>query len=339
MHESRAVKRVPVKSCLYVFLSLWVSASACYADGASAQPQRNGPVPTRSPPATGPATGPEDWVRLYSGIAKMHGVAVTDAEVRSALADKGNESAFQSFESKIKAPLVDAPYAGLYLADIDNDGVNEYVLWSRNPVGAHNDSIVGVFRPQQGGAMVEVPVPVIGPSNLGPTFHATPFLGLDREGVTMRFIEDAGHFQLPEDARLARYLWKVNTVRLLDRVPIPTTAPPSSARTLPPVKCTVTLPSSTFVAGFDYSTMMGAVTADGAAGTRRFNVRAAPYNAISQLVFLGYGPGDQKPASESMTKMTSVVGRLVSYGDVLHLFLDGDYHPAVQAPTDGFVCQ
>jgi hypothetical protein len=40
-----------------------------------------------------------------------------------------------------------------------------------------------------------------------------------------------------------------------------------------------------------------------------------------------------------MTKMTSVVGRLVSYGDVLHLFLDGDYHPAVQAPTDGFVCQ
>jgi hypothetical protein len=117
------------------------------------------------------------------------------------------------------------------------------------------------------------------------------------------------------------------------------TTPPSGARTPPPVKCTVTLPSSTFVAGFDYSTMTGTVTADGAAGTRRFNVRATPYSATYPLVFLGYGPGDQKPTSESMTKMTSVVGRLVSYGDVLHLFLDGDYRPSVRAPTDGFVCQ
>jgi hypothetical protein len=286
-----------------------------------------------------PSTGPEDWVKLYSGIAKMHGVAVTDAEVRSALADDTNEIAFQAFENKIQAPLVNAPYAALYLADIDNDGANEYVLSRRNPVGGHNDDIVGVFRPQRGGALLEVPIPAIGPSRLGPTFHASPFLSMDREGVTMRFIEDAGHFQLPEDARLARYLWKANTVRLLDRLPIPRTPPPSSVRTIPPMKCAVTTPSGDFVASFEYATMNGTVTADGAVGTRRFNVRAAPYNGTYNLVFQSYGTEDRKPPSESLTRMTSVVARLVAYGEASHLFLDGDYHPSVRAPMDGFLCQ
>jgi len=133
------------------------------------------------------------------------------------------------------------------------------------------------------------------------------------------------------------YVPPSQTVRLLDRVPIPKT-PPTHLGTTPPVKCTVSTPSGTFVASFDYATMTGSVAADGVVGTRRFNVRAAPYNATYNLVFQGYGPGDQKPASESMTKMTSVVARLVAYGDVLHLFLDSDYHPAVQPPMDGFVC-
>jgi hypothetical protein len=113
----------------------------------------------------------------------------------------------------------------------------------------------------------------------------------------------------------------------------------SGAPATPPLKCTVTAPSGVFVAGFDYSTMIGAVTVDGAVGTRRFNVRAVPYNATYSLVFQGYGSGDHKPASESMKRMTSVVARLVAYGDATHLFFDSDYHAPAQAPTDGFVCQ
>jgi hypothetical protein len=114
---------------------------------------------------------------------------------------------------------------------------------------------------------------------------------------------------------------------------------PGAYSQTPPVKCKVTTPSGVLVAGFDYSTMTGTVTADGAVGTRRFNVKSVPSSATYMLMFQAYGSGDQKPASESLKAGKSIVARLVSYGDVMHLFLDGDYHPAVQAPMDGFVCQ
>jgi len=289
-----------------------------------------------------PPTGPEDWVRLYSGIARAHGVAVTDEELRRALADTSDESG--ELETRVwgrsPAPYVDRPYATLYRADISNDGADEYVLVTRNPVGEHNDVLVGVFRPQPGGGLVEIPVPVIGPSDRGPTFQATPFLSVDAEGVTMRFREDAGHFWFPEEVTVARYLWKGTTVRLLDRAPIPP-APASPPGRSEKESCTVKLPSGELAATFDLSTMTGTLSTDGSAGTRRFQIRAAPYNGTYSLVFVGYGAGDRKPATESMTPKSSVVARLVAWGggDELRLFLDSDYHPAVQAPDDGFVCQ
>ena len=318
-------------SCL--LLAFLLGASVLYADPAVAQQS----AIASNPP---PATGPEDWVTLYSGIAKMIGVAVTDAEVRSAVANRSG-AGFQALSTKIRAPYVEQS-ARLFRADIDNDGTQEYVVCYTHETGEHPDYIAGVFRPQAG-SMVQLQMPLgylAGPSPHGMTHQASPFLSLDREGVTMRFVEDDGHFRLPEDARIARYLWRGGIVRLLDRVPIPQPSVPAGVRTTPPMRCSVITGSSTFVAGFDYSTMTGTVVVDGAVGPRRFNVRAAPYNATYNLVFLGYGPGDQKPALESMTRMTSVVARLVSWSDdKVHLFLNNDYHPAMQAGMEGFVCQ
>ena len=67
------------------------------------------------------------------------------------------------------------------------------------------------------------------------------------------------------------------------------------------------LPSGELAATFDLSTMTGTLSTDGSAGTRRFQIRAAPYNGTYSLVFVGYGAGDRKPATESMTPKSSVV--------------------------------
>jgi hypothetical protein len=124
---------------------------------------------------------------------------------------------------------------------------------------------------------------------------------------------------------------------VLGLLPSPASADSTSAPVV--VRCSVTTPSAAVVATFEDGTMHGTVTVDGTAGTRRFKVKAAPQAATYNLVFDGYAAGDQKPASEALTKGKSLVARLVAYGDTNHLFLDGDYHPPLQAPQDGFVCQ
>lgn len=101
----------------------------------------------------------------------------------------------------------------------------------------------------------------------------------------------------------------------------------------------MTTPSAVIRAGFDFSTMTGTVTFDGAAVTRRFKIKATPYAATYTLGFQGYGPGDHKPAQESLAT-GKTVARIVAYGEVNHLFFDGDFHPAgLTMPMDGLVCQ
>jgi len=116
-------------------------------------------------------------------------------------------------------------------------------------------------------------------------------------------------------------------------------SPAPSAPTTSGVRCSVSTPTGSFVAAFDFASMTGTVTADGAVGTRRFKIKAVPYAATYNLTFQAYGAGDQKLTSETMTKDKSVVARVVAFGDVNHLFFDSDYHPAARAPMDGFVCQ
>jgi hypothetical protein len=104
-------------------------------------------------------------------------------------------------------------------------------------------------------------------------------------------------------------------------------------------RCSTGTATTTFVAAYDNGSMTGTLTVNGAAGTRRFTIKALPSAATYHLQFQGYGTGDQKPASEKFTKGKTTLARLVAYGDVNHLFFDVDYKPSVPAPLDGFVCQ
>lgn len=74
---------------------------------------------------------------------------------------------------------------------------------------------------------------------------------------------------------------------------------------------------------------------------RRMRVKAAPHAATYGLVFLGYGPGDQKPAAEKLVIGESILARLVTIsGEGLRLYLDSDFHPAMPVPPAGFLpCQ
>jgi hypothetical protein len=126
----------------------------------------------------------------------------------------------------------------------------------------------------------------------------------------------------------------IATALLLDAASGHADPPPADV-----MRCTVTLPSGVFVAAFDFTTMRGTFTSDGALGSRRFKVKAAPYSGTYNLLFQGYGAGDTKPAAESMKKGKSIVARVVAYGEVQHLFLDSDYRSGVTAPSDGFICQ
>jgi len=112
------------------------------------------------------------------------------------------------------------------------------------------------------------------------------------------------------------------------------TPPAQSAAT----SCKVTVPNAAIVATFDGS-MAGTITVDGAAGTRRFKIKSTPSAATYNLLFDGYGAGDQKPAAESLKSGKSVVARLVQFGDTPHLFFDSDYaFPGLKPSLDGLVC-
>ena len=225
--ETSRLERAPVAvlplNRLGLLLAFCLTASTAHADTPSPRP---GGWTASTPP---PAAAPDVWVTLYSGIARMNGVTVTDAEVRGALTPlphMGSDDAFRALTTKIRAPYLDTGYVyGIDFADIDNDGRKEYVLWDISSGFLRAGEIAGVYRPQPGGSMVEVPLPSM------PSFHTdnppmfddigrayvpgvSPFLSLDREGVTMRYVEGRNGAR-----QRARYLWKGDTIRLLDHVP------------------------------------------------------------------------------------------------------------------------
>lgn len=77
---------------------------------------------------------------------------------------------------------------------------------------------------------------------------------------------------------------------------------------------------------FQLDSMRGTLSIDGR-DTRRFDVKAIPSKATYSLVFVSYGSGDVKPATEKLTAGKSVVARLVAAGDDEDLYFDVDVHP------------
>jgi hypothetical protein len=149
----QAAMELPMFHCLLASTCALVGLPACVSPPPAARVAGGTMSSPPSHTAAGihppPPTGPEDWVRLYSGVARAHGVAVTDEELRRALADTSDESG--ELETRVwgrsPAPHVDRPYATLYRADISNDGAEEYVLVTRNPVGERNPAAASSRSP------------------------------------------------------------------------------------------------------------------------------------------------------------------------------------------------
>jgi hypothetical protein len=175
-----------------------------------------------------PAAVPEIWVTLYAGIARMNGVAISRDEVRRGLTPlphAGSDAAFRALSAKIHAPEIDTGYVyGVDLADVDNDGQKEYVLWFISSGFLRGGEIAGVYRPR-GESLAPVPVPPFPPphtsdpamfDDVGRPYveGVSPFLSTDREGVTMRYVEGSNGSR-----QHARYLWKGGTIRLLNVAP------------------------------------------------------------------------------------------------------------------------
>jgi hypothetical protein len=97
--------------------------------------------------------------------------------------------------------------------------------------------------------------------------------------------------------------------------------------------------TSAIVARFDFDSMAGEVKLESEGHLRCFRVKAVPSAATYLLMFEGYGKGDQRPAAEKLAKHTSVVARLVAYGETNHLFFDADFNPGLKLPPDGLVCK
>jgi hypothetical protein len=92
---------------------------------------------------------------------------------------------------------------------------------------------------------------------------------------------------------------------------------------------------------YDLNTMMGElVLIDKNAGKRDLQVKATPHAATMILVFDGYaGAADHTPPGEVLAK-GAIVAREVQVLDDTRLYFDGDFHPAISLPSQGFfTCQ
>jgi hypothetical protein len=126
---------------------------------------------------------------------------------------KGQQIVEQLSYASVKPMYSDLTWTTLYHADINNDGHLEWVVCEKNPVGLHNDMILGVYAAAPSSGVIidsTIPLPSGGPFQNGPTYLGTPFLRNDPEGVTMTFLEGPAN-------KPARYIWRGGRIQLLDR--------------------------------------------------------------------------------------------------------------------------
>lgn len=213
-------------------------------DGSKSLPfkfaESNAPVPAPTPtpsaststsaPAAGKAVEPatkDGFVDFLVKLAKSNGAPVTREE-----ATKDYDGFFASeyspgsverkiaFEKKYKFDGFNSNGVSLYVADVNNDGTDDYALTDINSVSSHNQRLVAVYTPQ-GDKLKSVSLPNAAPLNRAIYHFGAPFLSVDGEGTTMRFLElKMGPGGRPMDllpGATSRYLWKGTTFKLLDK--------------------------------------------------------------------------------------------------------------------------
>lgn len=203
--------------------------------------ESNEPVPAPAPapapsaqtaaPAGGKAIAPatkDVFVDFLVKLAKSNGATVTREEATKDYDGFIGETSFSpgivdrqiAFEKKYKLPGFNSNGVSLFVADVNNDGTEDYALTDINQVSSHNERLVAVYTPK-GDALKSVPIPNAAPLNRAIYHFGIPFLSVDGEGTTMRFLElEMGPGGRTIDLRpgaTSRYLWKGNAFKLLDK--------------------------------------------------------------------------------------------------------------------------
>lgn len=139
-----------------------------------------------------------------------------------------------SDEVLAKAPFTPGEGHDLYVADVDNDGRDEWVITVQNMVGQHNDGIETVWA-ERDGRLVELPFLEVVSHDLldgGTDWHANtgaPFIVVDQGMTYLSFrdvfpVDAQGHVVGPTEDRVRvvdvryRYLWKEGQMKLVDKV-------------------------------------------------------------------------------------------------------------------------
>jgi hypothetical protein len=103
------------------------------------------------------------------------------------------------------------------VADVNNDGLQEYVLCDRNSVGLHNDRVVAVYIVWNA-VLVETKVPEQVPFlNANMVYHfAEPFLSKTKDGMVVISLRE----RYGNKAERITYAWTEDYVEEVERAPL-----------------------------------------------------------------------------------------------------------------------
>jgi hypothetical protein len=229
-----------------VLLALTGLAAALLGCSKATPPTPPKEVATPAPPAALPplprrplgpvaAASPDEATALLTRLAAERGLtaaetaAVTKAWFDGPMADHP-EVVFS------RAPFNATNFHKLYRVDADNDGRDDWVIVSQNPVSDHRSGVEHVYT-EQGGKLSELPFDDIVSKalyqgrDLGPNFHMyadDPFAVVEAAGTILSFsdtypVDAQGAVVGPMDARVKlvdkhyRYLWKGQSFTLVEK--------------------------------------------------------------------------------------------------------------------------
>ena len=128
-------------------------------------------------------------------------------------------------------------------------------------------------------------------------------------------------------------------------------APTAAPAKFDGVECNASFDTTKILARFDFASMKGSFTVDGAA-TRRLAFAAQPFKGTAILMFENAEAGDKAPAGEKLVAKKSILARLVTIGAEEQIHFDGDLKipglpgkpltctgPAATAPTSATTAQ
>ena len=165
------------------------------------------------------------YIRTYSETSHPAFAELSDA-IRG---EEFYEPADEEAEARLTRWGLVFRYAFLYYADVNHDGVRDYIFFDKNLVLDHADMLLGIFD-AQGAALLKLSIPRLDASGINgfPEFVDAPFLRRTADGIEMHFFDQwpvnrSGNPVSNIDPAAVgfkethtRYLWKCSTMRAIE---------------------------------------------------------------------------------------------------------------------------